>query len=104
MYQLKIEQKAIEAPAKMPRKNAERMPGALDRLAENHDRRDIDAVPLTNRPGYRLKVGSYRAIYERDDEIRLIAVFRIGHRKNIYQRLRGHHARPPDHHGQERQS
>ena len=42
MYQLKIERKAIKALARMPRKDAERMLGALDRLAENPDRRDID--------------------------------------------------------------
>ena len=86
MYQLKIEQKATKALAKMPREDAERILAALDKVAENPDRQDINAISLITRPGYRLKVGSYRALYERDDEIRLIAVFKIGHRKNIYQR------------------
>ena len=86
MYQLKLEKKAVKVLAKMPRKDAERMLAELDKLTENPDRQDIDVISLTNRPGYRLKVGSYRALYERADTIRLIAVFKIGHRKNIYER------------------
>lgn len=84
MYQLKVADKATKALAKMPRKDARRMFAALDKLAENPDRPDIHAIPLSNRPGYRLRVGNYRAIYERDDEIRIIAVYAIGHRKDIY--------------------
>ena len=56
MYQLKIEQKAIKALAKMPRKDAERTLVALDKLAENPDHQDINAIPLTNRPGYRKNI------------------------------------------------
>ena len=84
MYELKIEAKAKKALVKMPRKDAERILTGLDKLAEDPDRQDLDVISLTNRNGYRLKIGTYRAIYERDDEIRLIAVFRIRHRKNIY--------------------
>ena len=86
LYELKIQRKAIKALAKIPREDAERILTDLDKLAENPDRRDVDVISLTDRPGYRLKVGNYRAIYERDDGIRLIAVFKIGHRKDIYDR------------------
>ena len=86
LYELKIKRKAIKALAKIPRKDAERILTDLDKLAENPDRQDVDVISLTGRPGYRLKVGNYRAIYERDDGIRLIAVFKIGHRKDIYDR------------------
>ena len=40
----------------------------LERLAENPDRRDIDVEPLVGRPGFRLRVGDRRIIFDRDDE------------------------------------
>ena len=33
---------------------------------------------------YRIRVGSYRVVYEIDDEVILIEVVKVGHRKNIY--------------------
>ena len=85
MYELAIKKQANKVLAKMSRKDAERILAQLDKLAENPDREDIDIMSLTNRPGYRLRVGNYRAIYERDDNIRVIAVEKIGHRKDIYE-------------------
>lgn len=37
-------------------------------------------------PGYRLRVGDYRAIFERDDDARTIEVLRIEPRGSIYKR------------------
>lgn len=81
-----IKKQANKALIKMPRKDAERLLAELDKLAENPDRQDLNILSLTNRPGYRLRVGKYRAVYERDDTIRVIAVERIGHRKDIYEK------------------
>ncbi len=33
---------------------------------------------------YRIRVGQYRVVYEVAAEIRIIAIIRIGHRKDIY--------------------
>lgn len=33
---------------------------------------------------YRIRVGSYRIIYEVAHEIRIVTITRIGHRKNVY--------------------
>jgi mRNA interferase RelE/StbE len=39
---------------------------------------------LTNRNGYRIRVGNYRIIYEIEDRHLLITVIALGHRKDIY--------------------
>ena len=86
MYELTIKKQANKALLRMARKDANRILAQLGMLAENPDRQDLNVIALTNRPGYRLRVGRYRAIYERDDTIRVVAVEKIGHRKDVYEK------------------
>ena len=39
---------------------------------------------LKNRPGFRLRVGNYRVIYDVLTEDKQIVVYEVGHRKDIY--------------------
>ncbi len=84
MYRLTIKKQAIKALQKMPRQSAQRIRRALDRLAEDPDRRDVDVAPLEGRPGYRLRVGGFRVIFERDDRACVIVVLRIAPRGQAY--------------------
>lgn len=52
-------------------------------LAENP--RPTGCKKLKGRPGYRIRVGDYRVIYEIFDEVLLIDVIDLGHRKDIYE-------------------
>ena len=70
----------------MPRTQATRIRGELDKLAENPDRRDVDIAALQGRSGYRLRVGAMRIIYERDDDARTIDIMRIAPRGQAYGR------------------
>ncbi|HEV8024711.1 MAG TPA: type II toxin-antitoxin system RelE/ParE family toxin [Candidatus Nanopelagicales bacterium] len=60
------------------------VPGAaLDLLAS--DPRPPRCVALTGVESvYRVRVGDYRVLYSIDDEIRIISVIRIGHRREVY--------------------
>ncbi len=40
-----------------------------------------------NNPFHRIRVGDYRIIYEIQNDILVILVIKIGHRKDIYKRL-----------------
>ena len=40
---------------------------------------------LTGREGYRVRQGSYRILYEIDDQNGVVTIFRIGHRRDVYQ-------------------
>lgn len=55
---------------------------AIEDLAENP--RPQGCKKLKGRSGYRIRVGNYRIIYEIFDEILLIDVIDLGHRKDIY--------------------
>jgi mRNA interferase RelE/StbE len=39
---------------------------------------------LKGRPGYRIRTGNYRIIYEIFDNILLVDVIDLGHRKDVY--------------------
>ncbi|MDQ3637697.1 MAG: type II toxin-antitoxin system RelE/ParE family toxin [Actinomycetota bacterium] len=39
---------------------------------------------LSDREGWRLRVGVYRVIYEVDDDQRVVTVLQVGHRRDIY--------------------
>jgi mRNA interferase RelE/StbE len=41
-----------------------------------------------SRDQYRLRVGTYRVIYEIRDDRLIVLVLRIGHRKDVYRRKR----------------
>ena len=46
-----------------------------------------DLSPMKGRPEYRLRVGSMRVVFERNEESREILVKRIGSRGDIYKRV-----------------
>ena len=51
-------------------------------LAENP--RPFGYKQLKGRNGFRIRIGNYRVIYEIYNEILLIEIIAIGHRKDIY--------------------
>ncbi len=42
------------------------------------------ARKLSNRQEYRLRVGDYRILYTVDDKDRVVTVFAVGHRREVY--------------------
>lgn len=86
LYAITIQRQGAKTLRKMPRPQAERILSALDKLAENPDRPDIDVSPLVGRPGFRLRIGTLRIIFKRDDNARLIDVIQVASRGQIYKR------------------
>ena len=60
------------------------MRGAIELLAV--DPRPPNSRPLRGRPGYRVRVGDYRLLYTIQDDVLLVIVVRLGHRRDVYQR------------------
>lgn len=85
-YNVFISRRAEKQLHKLPSTTQERIAEAIGMLGHNPDNPALDIKALTNDPEaqYRLRVGSYRVKYNRDDGIRIIDVIRVGHRKDIY--------------------
>ena len=86
MYELALKRQAIRALQRMPRQQAQRVRSELEKLIENPDREDLYISRLQGRPGFRLRVGDLRIIFDRDDETRVIDVLRIAPRGQAYRR------------------
>ena len=84
MYRLTIRKQAIKALQRMRSRDASRVRGELDKLAQNPGGKDIDVTPLRGRSGFRLRVGTWRVIFERDEAARKIDVLSIGSRGDVY--------------------
>ena len=67
---------------KLPVESYERVKEAIQRLSE--EQRPSGCKKLTNREGWRIRVGDYRVIYEIDDKTRVVTALHVGHRRNVY--------------------
>ncbi len=59
-----------------------RVRDAIGALAE--DPRPPGYLKLTGRDGWRIRMGSYRVVYEIDDGGRTVTVLHVGHRRDVY--------------------
>jgi mRNA interferase RelE/StbE len=83
MYSIDFSRKAQKKLDKLSDVIANPILSAIGDLAENP--RPKGYKKLKGRPGYRIRVGDYRVIYEIFNEILLIDVVDLGHRKDIYE-------------------
>ncbi|MGA0555862.1 type II toxin-antitoxin system RelE family toxin [Larkinella sp. VNQ87] len=86
MYQLLFSDKALKSLKTIQKKDAQRILSKIDELAANPNETP-NVKKLANHPvaAYRLRVGDYRVLFDKEDEIRIIEIVDIGHRKDIYQ-------------------
>jgi len=84
-YAVFISASALKALAHLPEDVKRRIRAAISALAENP--RPDGSTKLRGRfkEGWRIRVGSFRALYTIDDQARTVTVFRIGPRDVVYQ-------------------
>lgn len=83
-YRIELRPAAIRALKKLDPPIRRRIQGAITLLAE--DPRPPAARTLRGRPGFRVRVGDYRILYAVEDDVLLIVVVTVGHRRDVYDR------------------
>lgn len=68
----------------MPRNMAKLIREKLDQLSSDPYIQSPNLSKLQNRPGYRLRVGDWRVIYELHNDHMIILVLKIASRGEIY--------------------
>ena len=83
MYELQYKKKAIKALAKINNPYYTSIIEAIDKLAENP--RPFGYKKLTGREGYRIRVGTYRIIYDIFETNLIIEIVNVGVRGDVYE-------------------
>jgi len=81
-YGLFIHRSAQKALAAMPKDDFPLVMNAIRALP--NDPRPHGCKKLVDRDAWRIRVGSYRVIYEIDDARLTVTVVKVGHRRDIY--------------------
>ena len=85
-YRIEFKRSAAKALKRIHKRDRIRIRDKIDSLSDNLPDRTITKMKGDN-PFHRIRVGDYRIIYEIQDEILLILVLKIAHRKDIYRKL-----------------
>jgi mRNA interferase RelE/StbE len=83
MYTLQYKKKAIKALAKINEPYYTALINAIDGLTENP--RPHGYTKLTGRDGYRIRVGTYRIIYDIFDDMLIVEIVNVGSRGDVYE-------------------
>jgi len=83
-YELLIKKPAKKVLLSLGRTDRNRIAEKIKDLGENPDNPVLDITPLEGEPYYRLRVGKWRIIFDRDDDVKIIAIEKIKPRGGAY--------------------
>ena len=72
---------------RLPKKDLRRIKKKIDSLAENLP--DLATTKMKgNNPFHKVRTGDYRIVYQILEDLLVILVVKVGHRKDVYKTLR----------------
>ena len=75
------ERKKLQSLAKPDRL---RIADKINQLGDNPDAPGLNVKKLEGEPGWRMRVGGWRIIFDRQNELKIIAIEKIGPRGDVY--------------------
>lgn len=85
-YKVEFKKSAAKALKLIPKSDQKRIARKIDGLAESPPDPNTTKLKGDN-PFHRVRIGNYRIVYEIQDDVLLILIVKIGHRKDIYRNL-----------------
>ena len=82
-YTLELSSAAQKALERLPKNVVIRVDKAINSLALDQRPRGYKKLAGTDND-YRIRVGDYRVVYEIADEIRIVRINRVRHRREVY--------------------
>lgn len=83
-YRIELRPAAVRALKKIDHQDRARIRGAIALLGENP--RPPGAKALQGRDGLRVRVGNHRIIYTVQDDVLVVVVVNLGHRRDVDER------------------
>ena len=81
-YRIELKKSVQKDFEPIPKKDLQRIVLAIQSLADNP--RPPQSKKLSGYEQYRLRQGNYRILYEIKDDLLIVFVIEVGHRKDIY--------------------
>jgi mRNA interferase RelE/StbE len=81
-YRVELKKSVLKEFDSLPRKDLQRILVAIESLAD--DPRPPQSKKLSGLEQYRLRQGNYRILYSIKDDLLIVFVVAVGHRKEIY--------------------
>ena len=81
-YELRFRKSVGKDLDPIPKRDVQRIMEAIQALAD--EPRPPQSVKLSGAEKYRLRCGVYRVLYEIHDDVLLVCVVKVGHRKDVY--------------------
>lgn len=82
-FRIELRPAAVKALRRIDPQDRGRVQGAIALLGE--DPRPPGARALQGRDGYRVRVGNYRILYTIRNDILVVVVVTVGHRRDVYE-------------------
>ncbi|MGC3873121.1 type II toxin-antitoxin system RelE family toxin [Halomonas sp. GXIMD04776] len=83
-YKLVFKKSVSKNLRSIPNRDLARLLQRMQALQENP--RPVGSEKLSGQERYRIRQGVYRIIYEVADELLVVTVVKVGHRKHVYKR------------------
>ncbi|AFY35022.1 type II toxin-antitoxin system RelE/ParE family toxin [Calothrix sp. PCC 7507] len=83
-YQVELTRKASKQLEKLPQDVQQKIKIKVQELADNPRPSGVVKLESSNNR-YRIRVGHYRVLYEIIDNLLVVTVVRVGHRREVYQ-------------------
>jgi mRNA interferase RelE/StbE len=84
MYNISIKPTALKELSKLPKATVKKTEKAIDALATNPPPDGVKKLKGSTEDLYRICIGDYKIIYCIEDEIKIVDIIKIGHRREIY--------------------
>jgi len=83
LFKVEIKKSALKEIEKLENSAASQIVSKIDALTNNP--RPPQSLKLSeSERSYRLRVGRYRILYQIDEAVKLVTIYAVGHRKDIY--------------------
>lgn len=84
IYEINYTESASKDLNKFQKQDKVRILKSIQKLANNPRKGDVR--PMVGIDSWRLRVGTYRVIYDITDNILLVTIVKVAHRKNVYRK------------------
>ena len=81
-YRVEVKRSAVKEIEALPSKDIKAVLDKIASLADNP--RPYDCQKLSGREQYRIRRGNYRILYYIEDDIQIVYIVKVGHRKDVY--------------------